>query len=167
MPVYFSQMARKPILWLILALALSFALLAYPIYVIRPFRYQGPRELTLALVILRYRPFLQILLSVGAITCLIWWWPKSKGVLRKVGASLCTLLVLGFGILSRVNVYELMFHPIERAEFASAAESKLDGGEQVIAVQIGQAARAYPIRSMSYHHMVNDMLGGLPIVATY
>ena len=160
-------MARKPILWLILALVVSFALLVYPIYVIRPFRYQGPRELALALVVLRYRPFLQILLAAGAIGCLIWWWPKSKGVLRKVGASLCALLVLGFGILSRINVYELMFHPIDRAEFASAAESKLDGAEQVIAVQIGQAARAYPIRSMSYHHMVNDMLGGLPIVATY
>jgi hypothetical protein len=43
----------------------------------------------------------------------------------------------------------------------------LDGAEEVIAVHIGTAARAYPVRSMSYHHIVNDVLGGLPIVATY
>jgi hypothetical protein len=47
------------------------------------------------------------------------------------------------------------------------SEAKLDGDEQVIAVKIGDAARAYPIRSMSYHHVVNDTLGGVPLAATY
>ena len=39
--------------------------------------------------------------------------------------------------------------------------------EKVIAVKIGTEARAYPIRSMSYHHIFNDGLAGQPIVATY
>ena len=30
-----------------------------------------------------------------------------------------------------------------------------------------KSARAYPIRSLSYHHVLNDMLDGVPIVATY
>jgi hypothetical protein len=37
----------------------------------------------------------------------------------------------------------------------------------VIAVRIGGEARAYPIRSMSYHHVFNDVLGPDAIVATY
>jgi len=60
-----------------------------------------------------------------------------------------------------------MFRPMDRPSFLPASQTKLDGGEEVIAVRVGRAARAYPIRSLSYHHIVNDVLGGLPIVATY
>jgi hypothetical protein len=160
-------MTRKPILWLGMILVLSFVLLVYPIYVIRPFRYQGPHELGRALAVLRVRPFFQIALAIAGLASLALWWPRSQGVIRRLGAGLCALLVIACGVLSCVNVYELMFHPLERAEFASVSEAKLDGDEQVIAVKIGDAARAYPIRSMSYHHVVNDTLGGVPLAATY
>lgn len=85
----------------------------------------------------------------------------------KAAEIVCALLVISFAILSRVNVYELMFHPVDSPTFSPAAKAKLDNGEEVIAVYIGGAARSYPVRSMSYHHIVNDVLGGLPIVATY
>jgi hypothetical protein len=75
--------------------------------------------------------------------------------------------VLGFGGLSRVNVYELMFHPVGQPEFVAASATKLDGAEKVLAIRVGEEARAYPIRSISYHHIVNDRLGGVPIAATY
>ena len=158
---------RKPLLWLAVCTVLSFLVLAYPLYVIRPFRHQGPHELAWALAVMRFRPFLEILFVLAALALLVFAWRRSRGVLMKVAASLCALLVVLFGIASRVNVYELMFHPLERPGFSPASKAKLDSGEQVIAVRIGGAARAYPIRSMSYHHLVNDVLGGLPIVATY
>jgi len=60
-----------------------------------------------------------------------------------------------------------MFHPSGRPTFSAAGQAKLDGDEMVIAVKVGRSARAYPIRSMSYHHVVNDVLDGVPIVATY
>jgi hypothetical protein len=60
-----------------------------------------------------------------------------------------------------------MFHPVDRPEFVDAAATKLASGEKVLAVRIGGDARAYPIRSISYHHVVNDRLGGVPIAATY
>jgi len=60
-----------------------------------------------------------------------------------------------------------MFHPDIRPSFTAAQSVKLDGAEKVIAVRIGGEARAYPIRSMSYHHVLNDMVGGVAIVATY
>jgi len=32
---------------------------------------------------------------------------------------------------------------------------------------VGPVARAYPIRNISYYHIVNDLVDGVPIVATY
>jgi Protein of unknown function (DUF3179) len=159
--------ARKPLLWLTVCALLSFLVLAYPLYVIRPFRYQGSRELAVALAVMRFRPFLEIVFSIAALALLVFCWRRLRGVWRKLAASACTLLIIAFGVLSRVNVYELMFHPLDRPTFSPASKTKLDAGEEVIAVHIRGAARAYPIRSMSYHHLVNDVLGGLPIVATY
>ena len=57
--------------------------------------------------------------------------------------------------------------PIIHSSFTAARDVKLDGAEKVIAVRVGGEARAYPIRSMSYHHVANDVVGGTAIVATY
>jgi len=38
-----------------LSIAVALGLLFYPIYVIRPFRAQGPKELLAALAVIRYR----------------------------------------------------------------------------------------------------------------
>jgi hypothetical protein len=37
----------------------------------------------------------------------------------------------------------------------------------VIAVAVNGVNRAYPIREMAYHHVVNDTVGGEPVAATY
>jgi hypothetical protein len=36
-----------------------------------------------------------------------------------------------------------------------------------MAVKINGEAAAYPIRQMAYHHLVQDSVGGMHIVATY
>jgi hypothetical protein len=70
--------------------------------------------------------------------------------------------------LSHVNVYEaMMFHAADGVQFIPAMQSKLDPNEKVIAVNIGGVARAYPIRIISYHHIINDVVNGRPITATY
>jgi hypothetical protein len=154
-------------LFLLIDLGLAFALLAYPLYVIRPFRYQGARELDLALAVLRVRPLLEIALVAMAVAAAALAWRKSRGWLGKAGLAACVLLVATCAGLARVNVYELMFHPMEEIRFAEASQASLGGDEQVLAVRLNGAARAYPIRSLSYHHMVNDTLGGVPLIATY
>ena len=40
-------------------------------------------------------------------------------------------------------------------------------GDRVLAVTMNGEAVAYPIRLMGYHHVVEDTVGGTPIVATY
>jgi len=150
-----------------IGLALAVFSVAYPLYVIRPFRYQGPRELQAALAVLRLRPML-LGIAVGmALAGVTFYWRTGARGWRRALAVSGALLTFAFAGLSRVNVYELMFHPLERPAFAAAGDTKLDADEKVIAVAIGGAARAYPVRGMSYHHVVNDEVGGVPIVATY
>jgi hypothetical protein len=162
-----KKVSGRPLIGLGLCLLLAFFLLAYPLYVIRPFRYQGAQELAVALRLLRFRLILDIFLAIAAGAFFIWSWRTQRRLLPRIFAAACTALVIGCGILSRVNVYELMFHPLTHVSFSPAAQAKLDGDEDVIAVKVGSAARAYPVRSMSYHHIVNDVLAGEPIVATY
>ena len=159
-------MRTRPILSLTLLLFISLFLLAYPVYVIRPFRYQGPRELAAALLIIQYRPILEILCAAAALFILILAW-RSVKPLRKVGLAILTVFVVAFAALSRINIYEKMFHPLDLPTFSAASQTKLDPAEQVIAVQVNGIARAYPIRDISYHHIVNDTLAGRAIVATY
>lgn len=154
--------------WLVAAaLAVALFCLVYPIYVIRPFRAQGPRELQAALAVVRYRPVaLAIAAALALVSATLYRRRAARRWLRTL-AALGALAVVGAAALSRVNIYERMFHPMGRLAFDAAPAVKLDGDEKVITVAIGGEARAYPVRSMSYHHVVNDVAGGVPIVATY
>ncbi len=152
---------------LFLCFLAAFAVIAYPLYVIRPFRPQGARELAVALSVLRVRPVIAILSVAVCVIALVRYVTQESRLLRRTLAVLGTLAVCGVAWLSRINVYELMFNPVQHPSFSAASQSKLEGDEKVIAVSTGGMARAYPIRIVSYHHIINDVLGGVPIVATY
>ncbi len=144
---------------LIASLVLSLAFLIYPMYVIRPFRHQGITELALSLWMLRYRPIVMVVCLVAGIA--------SAFQIRRVPAIIGAVVIVGVAALSRINVFEKMFYPMGTPAVEAAQQSKLDGREMVIAVKTGGVARAYPIRIISYHHIANDTVGGVPIVATY
>jgi hypothetical protein len=139
----------------------------YPIYVIRPFRAQGGNELAVALAVIRFRPIVTVLSALISLATVIWYWRAQPRAWRRILAATAAGLVCVLAVLARINIYELMFHPIDHPSFASASEVKLDKDEKVIAVKIGSSARAYPIRGISYHHVVNDVLDNVAIVATY
>ena len=163
----FNQRPRAYSLLILACFAVALFCLVYPIYVIRPFRAQGVRELAAALLVLRFRPLVMGACAVFAIVAAVRHWQLQSRRWRRAGAIAGTAAVCIFTALSRVNVYELMFHPMGSPTFASAANAKLDNDEKVIAVQVNGVARAYPIRAISYHHIVNDVVGGVPIVGTY
>jgi Protein of unknown function (DUF3179) len=148
--------------YLIISVCFATALfcLVCPIYVIRPFRHQGGTELQAALLVLRFRGIVELVAAFVATALAV-------GARRKAGVVALTVASIVCAGLSRVNIYERMFHPITNITFGAAADSKLDSDEKVIAVAIGKSARAYPIRSISYHHIVNDVVDGVPIAATY
>ena len=154
--------------WFLLPLVLvSFAALIYPIYVIRPFRHQGPRELAAALEIIQIRPPIELACAILALGGLLWYWRVQPMVSRRRLAAAGAFLVCTFAVLTKVNVFELMFHPDTHPQFVSIQQAKVDPDDMVLAVKLGGMAHAYPIRSMGYHHVINDVVGQEPIVATY
>jgi len=162
---------QRPGSWFLLSWLLAGAvvgtLLIYPIYVIWPFRHQDARELLVALAVIRFRAIGMILSVAGLLAATVWYWRVERRKLRRFLSALGVATVTAAAVLSRVNIYELMFHPAGPPKVSAASESKLDGGEMVIAVKVNGSARAYPIRSMSYHHIFNDVVAGEPIAATY
>lgn len=160
-------MRRALVLVLLSCLLASLVCVVYPIYVIRPFRAQGARELLNALFVLRFRGAVTVISALLAIVALAGYWRAQPGRWRRALATLGAAFICGLAALARVNVYELMFHPDAQPAFAAASRMKLDKDEKVIAVKIGGAARAYPIRNISYHHVINDELEKAAIVATY
>ena len=48
-----------------------------------------------------------------------------------------------------------------------SAENQMDGFEHVIGVSINGDARAYPIRMLSRHEIVNDVVGGESVAVTW
>ncbi len=67
--------ARTPWMLLLLAcLAVSLVLVAYPLYVIRPFRAQGARELAAALALSRFGPLLTVISALVAVVAAIAYW---------------------------------------------------------------------------------------------
>jgi hypothetical protein len=161
----------KPTRWILVllaCLAISLVCVAYPLYVIRPFRAQGVRELLAALWIVRYRNAVTVLSAVVAIGAAATYWRVRTRTSPRIIAALGALAVCVLAALARVNVYEqLMFHADDRPSFVAASQAKLERDDKLIVVKIGGIARGYPVRTMGYHHVVNDEVGGTPIVATY
>jgi hypothetical protein len=154
--------------WLLAAaFSVSLAALAYPIYVIQPFRHQGPRELALALEIIQIRPTIQLVSVACALVGSLLYWRAQPARSRRILAAAGASLVCAFAALSWLNIYELMFHPDVHPLFSTIQQAKIDPDDKVLAVKLAGSARAYPIRSIAYHHIINDTVGGLPIVATY
>jgi len=58
--------------------------------------------------------------------------------------------------------------PIDRPEFVSVSDvSDLTDRDPVIGLEIAGDARAYPLRVMTWHEIVNDTVGGRPVAVTY
>jgi hypothetical protein len=137
-----------------------------PAFIIRPFRHQAPRALLVAMT-LRQRAPLGTL--IAAMTCFalafaLW---KTASRWRKSVLVLALLVVTFSAVMARQNYFEWMFHPIAGPRFLAQSESKLDAKEMIMAVRLGSDARAYPISQMAYHHVLNDVVNGVPIAVTY
>ena len=60
------------------------------------------------------------------------------------------------------------FVPLDNPDFIAADEAGfLDAEELVLGLTIAGESRAYAISMMTYHHIVNDTIGGRPILITF
>jgi len=137
-----------------------------PAFIIRPFRHQTPAALALAMALRQRAPWVTL---CAALVCflfaLVLW--QGAGRFRKTVLASAMVLVAFSAVMSRLNYFEWMFHPVDSPQFEAEADSKLDGAEMIIAVRYGNDARAYPIRAMAYHHILNDVVEDVPVAVTY
>jgi hypothetical protein len=156
--------------WLWAALGVSaltaIGLFFIPAFIIRPFTYQAPRALVLALTLRHRAPLGTLFAGLLCVALVLALWQVAKRW-HKVVLSVVMVLVVFSTVMARLNYFEWMFHPVRNVQFELEDQTKLDAGEMIMAVRFGSDARAYPIREMAYHHMVNDTVGGTPIVVTY
>ena len=162
-------MRNRKILWLSLfvLIVIVLAIVLTPVFLIMPFKAQTPRIMEVSYVMRRWSPVVTILASLLILTLTIrlWlggrWWSRIFLVLLLVPVFASTWL-------ARQNHFEWMFNPLQNPAYAKAAETTfLHNGDRVMSVTIGNESVAYPIRLMGYHHVVQDTVGGTPIVATY
>lgn len=137
-----------------------------PAYVIYPFRYQSARGLLVAMEVRERAPLISLVCALAALILVAALW-RGSGKWTKVALSTMLALVAASAVMSRLNYFEWMFHPIDGPQFEAESASKLENDEMIMAVRFGSDARAYPIREMAYHHILNDVVGGVPIAVTY
>lgn len=59
-------------------------------------------------------------------------------------------------------------HSVDAPKFATLPEATwLDSDTEVLGLRVGDDARAYPIRMLEYHQIVNDVFGKEPVAITY
>jgi len=159
---------RSRTLWLCLILIalVGIAAFFFPAFVIRPFTHQSSRGLWWAMAIRDRAPLVSLLSAIAFVPFAAVLWQRS-GRWNKVFLGTISLVVAFSAVMSRLNYFEWMFHPVDSAQFEAETSSKLDAKEMILAVRYGADARAYPISQMAYHHILNDVVGGVPIAVTY
>lgn len=163
-----STPTRSRELWIVLALLSLVAVGAFfiPAFIIRPFAYQSPRGLLLAMAVRQHAPWISPIFAIAALFFAVILWRRLK-TWGKVGLAVLMIPVVGSAVMSRLNYFEWMFHPVDTPQFEAESASKLDSGEMILTVRYGADARAYPIREMAYHHILNDVVEGVPVAVTY
>jgi hypothetical protein len=155
------------IILLIIAL-LGLAMVIVPVWVIRPFAPQTTRGLELSYAMRRWSPLVTIIALISALLLVAWLWRGSRRWWRKALLVVILLPVLASTWFARQNHFEWMFNPLPNAAYARATEAPfINDTDMILAVENNGEAVAYPVRLMAYHHVVQDVVGGTPIVSTY
>ena len=145
---------------------ITLAVLAAPVLILHPFKEETLRGLTIAYSLKRWGLLIDLLAIAAAIfvAMKLWsgrWW-------RKTAISFAVIVMFAASALARFNHFEKMFRPLPRPRYASIDDAKfVDADDMVMTVAHGGEAAAYPIRQLAYHHIVQDVVGGLPLVVTY
>lgn len=165
----FPFMGRKTA-WVALLLIVAgvLTMVLIPVWLIQPFRPQSERGLELSYALRRWSPITTMAAAAVALALVVWLWRGARRWWRKALLILVLLPLLAATWFSRQNHFEWMFNPLPNAAYARAGEDGfVTDTDMVMAVRLNDEAVAYPVRLMAYHHIVQDVVGGVPIVATY
>ena len=165
-----EQSARLIACWLLLILLViaAPAVVLVPAWIIQPFRPQTARGVELSYHLKTWAPALTALVAVVAVGLTFHLWSARAGVARRIVLVILLSPVFAAVWFARENHFEWMFNPLPNAKYTRVSDASFVADkDMVMAINLGNDAVAYPIRQMAYHHVVNDVVGGKPITATY
>lgn len=145
----------------------ALALVALPMWLIRPFAPQTSGGLAAAYALRRAAPWGTVLAAAVALFLAARLWRKARWWSRAL-LVLAFVPLLGAAWFSRQNIFEKMFAPLTgTASVPAAAATWVEEKDPVLAVALNGEAAAYPVRQVAYHHIVHDVVGGVPVAVTY
>jgi Protein of unknown function (DUF3179) len=164
-----SSKAKRWFVWLSLLVVLMIGLIVVitPIWLIQPFKPQSERDLLVSFTMRRISPILTVITSAVFVLLAVWLWRHTRWFAK---AFLVVLAIPLFATtwMARQNHFEWMFRPHASIAYAPIGQaSYVSDSDMVLTVKNNGEAVAYPVRLMAYHHLVQDVVGGTPIVATY
>jgi hypothetical protein len=159
---------RAETLTLIAITIVALAIVVAPVFIIQPFKPQTPRSVQLAFTLRLWSPLITLLSFAAGLFLVASLWRGTQQRWKKVLLVAVLIPLLAAAWFARQNHFEWMFNPLANAGYVKNSESSfVEDSDVVLAVVNNGEAAAYPIRQMAYHHLVQDVVGGTPIVATY
>jgi uncharacterized protein DUF3179 len=150
-----------------LAVVLSFVAVILPAWLIQPFRLQTPAIIDAAYRVRSAAPLITFTMLVISIAIFFLSWHRLS-IWKKLLHILALLLIGVFAWFSLQNHFEWMFNPLPNPSYIRASQNTfLSNQDMVLAVTLNAESVAYPVRLLAYHHLVQDVVGGQPIVSTY
>jgi len=151
---------------LVIAL-LALAIVVLPAWIVQPFKPQSQRGLEVSYEMRRWSPLVTLIALASGIVLVLWLWRGSRWW-RKALLLIVFIPLLVSTWFARQNHFEWMFNPLANAAYAKTNDAGFVADTDVVlGVEVHGETVAYPIRLMAYHHLVQDVVGGTPIVATY
>jgi hypothetical protein len=156
--------------WCVLLInaGLALTIVLVPVFIIMPFKAQTQRGLTISFAMRSWSPYVTIGSLIIALILTAWLWRASRRWFAKAALIIILLPLFPVTWFARQNHFEWMFNPLPHSSYAKVTDASfVSDSDMVLAVTINGESAAYPVRLMAYHHVVQDQVGGTPIVATY
>ncbi len=152
---------------IVIPLGLVF-LVVLPFWIDQPFGTQTPRTLAAAYYMRAWSPWVTIIGTALTLWLGMGLWRGKRRLLTRIGVVVACLLAVGSTWFARQNPFEWMFNPLAASGYVTTSDASFVApGDLVLAVSQNGDAAAYPILQLAYHHIVQDVVGGVPLVATY
>jgi len=153
---------------LLIFLAVTLAMVVIPLRSINPFQLHSRGQLELAYKMREWAPIATLLFSAIALALAVWLWRGTGSRWRKAALVLILIPIFASAWMARRSVAEWMFQPLPNPAYADVGEAAfVEDGDKVLAIEINGDAVAYPVRQIAYHHIVEDVVGGVAVAVTY
>lgn len=141
---------------------------ATPVFLIMPFKSQAPWMLAVSYFLRTSAPWVTAI-GLAFAAGLVYRLGTQKAGIGQLALLLLALSSVGAATwFARQNHFEWMFAPLtDPAYVRGAAADFVKPADMVLGVVVNDDAAAWPVNQLSYHHVVNTEVGGVPIAATY